>query len=64
MNPLVHFDQSGWKTGRDPSIAFDIKLYLSANPDVKAAGIDPLAHFLTSGMRKAARLSRRSGSTS
>ena len=50
-DPLVQFDQSGWKT-HDPSIAFDVNAYLSANPDVKAAGVDPLAHFLGSGAQE------------
>ena len=41
--------QVGWKEGRIPSLAFDPGAYLAANPDVKAAGIDPLAHFLQFG---------------
>ncbi|SFF39926.1 hypothetical protein SAMN04487844_117124, partial [Methylobacterium sp. yr596] len=42
-------DQAGWKEGRDPSAAFDNELYLARNPDVKAAGVDPLAHYLLYG---------------
>jgi hypothetical protein len=49
VDPLLQFDQTGWKQGYDPSILFDVKAYLAANPDVKAAGIDPLAHFLQNG---------------
>ena len=49
VNPLTHFDQSGWKEGRLPSIAFDTSRYLMANPDIAAAHIDPLNHFLSTG---------------
>jgi hypothetical protein len=35
--------------GRDPSPAFDTTSYLSANPDVAAAHVNPLVHFLQSG---------------
>ena len=48
-DPLVHFDQVGWKAGRLPSLNFDPTAYLAAYPDVKAAGLDPLAHFLQFG---------------
>lgn len=48
-NPLTHYDQFGWKEGRDPSAGFDTKLYLKNNPDVAAAGVDPLAHYLSAG---------------
>ena len=41
--------RSGWKEGRDPSASFDTTLYLKNNPDVAAAGIDPLEHYLLSG---------------
>ncbi len=32
--------------------AFDKRYYLAANPDVAAAGVDPLDHFLASGWRE------------
>src|SRR5690348_2369620 len=48
IDPLTHFEQSGWKEGRDPS-NFDVRLYLLHNPDVAAAGIDPLEHYVESG---------------
>ena len=35
--------------GRVPSLTFDPAAYLAANPDVKAGGGDPLAHFLAFG---------------
>ena len=35
---------------------FDAALYLEANPDVAAAGTDPLAHYLTFGIKELRRL--------
>jgi serralysin len=40
----------GWHEGRDPSAGFDTLGYLAANPDVAAAGVDPLAHYLHFGI--------------
>lgn len=34
------------------STAFDANYYLAANPDVAAAGVDPLDHFLNTGWRE------------
>ena len=49
VDPLTHYDQSGWKEGRVPSIDVRSRAqYLAANPDVAAAHVDPLAHFLAS----------------
>ena len=65
INPLDHYHQIGWHEGRDPSRNFDTTLYLMHNPDVAAAGIDPLAHFLAVRHGRRPRgLSRRSGRTS
>ena len=50
VNPLEHYDQYGWKEGRNPSANFDTNAYLAANPDVDAADVDPLAHFLAYGL--------------
>ena len=40
-----HFMTTGWKEGRNPSGRFDVGYYLWANPDVAAAGINPLLHY-------------------
>ena len=40
-----HFEQYGWKEGRNPNAVFDTKGYLAAYADVKAAGINPLTHY-------------------
>ena len=41
----AHYNGSGWHEGRDPNAFFSTAVYLSANPDVKAAGVNPLTHF-------------------
>jgi serralysin len=41
---LVHYDESSWHERRDPSAAFSTNGY----PDVAAAGINPLQHYLES----------------
>ncbi|KAA1184427.1 matrixin family metalloprotease [Rhizobium tropici] len=40
-----HYDQYGWKEGRDPNKFFDTSEYLAKYHDVAAAGIDPLQHY-------------------
>ena len=50
VNPLQHYEQSGWLEGRDPSASFDTLGYLAANPDVAAAQVNPLDHFINSGI--------------
>ena len=46
VNPLAHFDSIGWQEGRLLSLNFDPAQYLAANPDVAAAHVDPLLHYL------------------
>lgn len=40
-----HYEEYGWREGRNPNAWFNVDGYLSAYPDVKAAGIDPLFHY-------------------
>jgi serralysin len=47
---LLHYRLFGWHEGRDPSANFDTLGYLTANPDVAAAGVDPLGHYLQFGI--------------
>lgn len=47
---LQHYLIYGWKEGRDPSAGFSSDGYLAANPDVRAEGCNPLAHFLDFGL--------------
>jgi hypothetical protein len=49
INPLDHYNQAGWKEGRDPSPNFDTTDYLSHYADVANAHINPLIHFLQYG---------------
>jgi hypothetical protein len=41
----AHYDQYGWREGRDPNAYFSTAAYLSQNPDVQAAGLNPLEHY-------------------
>ena len=50
--------QFGWAEGRDASALFDTQGYLAMNPDVAAAGINPLEHWLQYGIYE----DRRTGS--
>ena len=40
---------TAWKEGYDPSPFFSTDYYLAQNPDVAAAGVNPLLHFETYG---------------
>ena len=52
INPLDHYDQSGWHEGRSPSLDFDTADYLAHYKDVAAAAVDPLTHFLATGIHE------------
>ncbi|KAB1069333.1 alkaline phosphatase [Methylobacterium planeticum] len=47
-----HFEQFGWKEGRDPNAVFDTKGYLGAYADVARAGINPLTHYDNAGFKE------------
>jgi len=40
-----HYDEYGWREGRDPNADFDTSYYLENNLDVAAVGINPLFHY-------------------
>ena len=42
----------GWHEGRDPSVGFDTASYLAAYPDVAAAQVNPLEHYLAFGVHE------------
>ncbi|WP_068306477.1 glycosyltransferase [Pararhodobacter sp. CCB-MM2] len=46
---LVHYASEGWRAGYDPERGFSVRSYLKANPDVRAAGIEPLGHYCEQG---------------
>ena len=43
------YETTGWTKGLNPDAFFNTQYYLSHNPDVAAAHIDPLLHYETSG---------------
>ena len=49
IDPFKHYQEYGWKEGRDPCSGFSTSFYLKSNPDVKQAGINPWQHYVTSG---------------
>jgi hypothetical protein len=50
VDPVVHYLESGWREGRDPSPTFCTNDYLRENADVVPAGICPLVHYVTAGI--------------
>jgi len=46
------YDTIGWQRGLNPDTLFDTTYYLSRNPDVAAAHIDPLLHYEASGWKE------------
>ena len=46
------YDAAGWQQGLNPDALFDTSYYLAQNPDVRAAGIDPLKHYEAFGWRE------------
>ena len=51
-DPLAHYLEIGWKLGLDPGPAFSTTGYLGAHPDVCAAGINPLLHYMLHGRQE------------
>lgn len=50
-NPLLFYIEKGFKLGHSPSATFCSQTYLSNNKDTLPAGAEPLAHYLTVGMK-------------
>ncbi len=55
---LRHFLERGGAAGIAPHPLFDAAEYLRANPDVAAAGMNPLTHYLRHGFREGRRPGR------
>lgn len=51
-NPLQHYLTQGWKKGYKPNQKFDPSFYLMTYPDIVQAGVEPLTHFVTNGLRE------------
>jgi hypothetical protein len=47
-----HYNNYGWKEGRNPNSVFDTFFYLATNGDVLAAGVNPLEHFEQYGAKE------------
>ena len=46
------YDTTGWQQGLNPDALFDTSYYLAQNPDVRAAGVDPLKRYEAYGWRE------------
>jgi hypothetical protein len=51
-SPLGLSQASGGREGLEPTALFDADFYARHNPDVVAAGLDPLLHFISNGGRE------------
>jgi len=49
---VKHYCTTGWHAGLNPSSTFDTSFYLNQYPDVAAAGINPLYHYIVQGMQE------------
>ncbi|MFI2812269.1 glycosyltransferase [Microbulbifer sp. JSM ZJ756] len=58
LPPLLHYVKEGWKLARSPSRDFDAAKYLEDHQDVRAAGVDPLTHYLNYGVHESRTLSQ------
>jgi glycosyltransferase involved in cell wall biosynthesis len=47
----LHYHLHGWREGRNPAADFDTSYYLQINPEVAAAGVNPLLHYVEIGQR-------------
>ena len=48
---LGHYMKQGWRDGRDPGPHFSTQYYWEQIPDLRATGVNPLVHYLTTGWR-------------
>lgn len=52
VNPRQHYEEFGWREGRDPNHYFDNSWYLEAYSDVEAANVNPMEHYNSFGWRE------------
>lgn len=52
VDALTHFNQYGWREGRNPDAFFSTSSYLNYYKDVKNAGANPLDHYTQYGGRE------------
>lgn len=48
IDPLTHWQTTGWREGRDPNSGFDTRFYVAGLTE-PLAGLDPLEHFAAIG---------------
>jgi MoaA/NifB/PqqE/SkfB family radical SAM enzyme len=51
----IHYLVEGWRKDNNPSVYFSTSEYLSLNPDVKAADMNPLLHYEVYGRKEGCR---------
>ena len=49
VEPLHHYENIGWREGRNPSDDFSTNYYLESNPDIKSGNINPFRHYIEHG---------------
>ncbi len=49
IEPATHYDDFGWREGRQPGPLFDGSWYLQRYPDVREAAVNPLVHYMKFG---------------
>ena len=52
IDPWEHFDNLGWKEGRNPNVWFNTSFYINAYSDVKEKKINPFTHYQKSGLEE------------
>jgi hypothetical protein len=56
VDPAIHYLRIGAALDRDPSPLFCAAAYKRRYPDVAAAGLSPLVHFLEFGLKENRRI--------
>ena len=46
---IWHYCVRGWREGYNPSSDFDTQFYLTSNPDILEAGLNPFLHYIVTG---------------
>lgn len=49
VDPFGHFNEWGWREGRDPSADFSVSRYLFANPDIRELEENPFRYHYLNG---------------
>lgn len=52
VDPILHYIQSGYREGRNPSPVFDTKWYLEQYLDIAESGLNPFYHYIIAGKKE------------